>query len=299
MKNIKQARFVESSFLFLVISLLMLFSPCAGKAQNNSTANLAGTVWNRTPQVIEFPADGTFATIRRGYTFGRQSNVKEALSVIKSDGQALTYDYDYRTDENRLMTRPTMGMNTFEITDGTYEINGKSVYLDFPGYTVTATIYGDSMRGELTFKRTSKKEEWIVRRQSSASNEPIVGGKFSAPADSPMIGTWKYVEHSDNGEVTRTSTFIYSQNGVVESIHQVGTDTIKTRNNWKYTATSPESGVLEEFSGDDLVERGNVKFGLRLTGGRGQRRFVGTIEYTVTFAQDSKLIGHRSIWIKQ
>lgn len=187
--------------LFLIGGFLILFSPCSGKAQNNSTVNLAGTVWNRTPQIIEFPSDGTFSTIRRGYTFGRQGNVKEALSVIKPAGVMLTYDYDYPTNERRLTTRPTMSINSFETFDGTYEINGRSIYLDFPGYTVSATIYSDTMRGELIYKQTKKKEEWIVRRQSNPSNEPIDGGKFSAPADSPMIGTWKYEELSDKGGI--------------------------------------------------------------------------------------------------
>jgi hypothetical protein len=283
---------ILKGFLLLIGGFFVLFSPCPGKAQNNSTVNLVGTVWNRTPQIIEFPSDGTFATIRRGYTFGRQGNVKEALSVIKPAGVMLTYDYDYLTNENRLTTRPTMPINTFETFDGTYEINGRSIYLDFPGYTVSATIYSDTMRGELTYKQTKKKEEWIVRRQSNQSNEPIDGGKFSAPADSPIIGTWKYMGSSDNENVSRTTLiFIYSANSVVESIHELGTQTIKTKRNWKYTATSPKSGVLEEFSGDDLVERGNVKF---RTG-----NIIVSLEYTVTYSKYPYMIGHKSVWIRQ
>ncbi|MEN3329345.1 MAG: hypothetical protein V7638_4152 [Acidobacteriota bacterium] len=291
MKNTKRARLFESSLLIMVISFLTLFSPCPGKAQNNSTVNLAGTVWNKSPQFVEFPSDGTFATLRHGYAFERKGKVKYALSTIKPAGQESRHGYNSITGRVELITVPTMPLNTFQIFDGTYEINGRSIYLHFPAYTVSATIYSDSLKGELTYKKTNKKEEWIVRRQSNPSNEPIGGGKFSAPADSPMIGTWKYVEYSDKRKVIRTSTFIYSPNGVVESIHQVGTDTIETKNNWKYTAKSPKSGVLEEFSGDDLVERGNVKFG---TG-----NVIVSLEYTVTFSKDSSVVGHQSTWIKQ
>src|SRR5215213_10229009 len=43
MKNTKQARFVELSFLFLLICFLMLFSPCLCKAQSISTE--CGWMW--------------------------------------------------------------------------------------------------------------------------------------------------------------------------------------------------------------------------------------------------------------
>ena len=171
MKNFKQARIVKLSFSFLAISLLVLFSPLVGKAQNNSTTNLAGTVWVKSPQVIEFPSDGTFATLRHSYTFERQGKVKYALSTIKSAGQEFRHGYNSITGRVELIRVPTIPLNTFQVFDGTYEIDGGSIYLDFPAYTVSATIYSDSMKGELTWKRTNKKEEWIVQR---TSNQPKV-----------------------------------------------------------------------------------------------------------------------------
>lgn len=121
--------------------------------------------------------------------------------------------------------------------------------------------------------------------------------KFSAPADSPITGTWKYVEYGTydspiNGNkssyVKLTSTFIYSQNGVVESIHQRSYQTQKIKGNWKYIPKTASTGILEEYLGDDLIERGNVRFLSR-----------NQIEYTITFSQNSDAIGNQYTWTRQ
>src|SRR4051812_10571176 len=110
----KWSKRFSKSPLFLIGGFLILFSPCAGKAQNNSTVNLAITVWNKSPQIIEFPSDGTFATLRHSYTFERQGKVKYALSTIKPAGQELRYGYNSITGRVELKTVPTIPLNTFQ-----------------------------------------------------------------------------------------------------------------------------------------------------------------------------------------
>lgn len=142
-------------------------------------------------------------------------------------------------------------------------------------------------------------------RSVNASNIPspnqtrnkVAEDKFTAPADSPIIGTWRYTECYNNDcnnqgnyskYLTRTSTFIYSPNGVVESIHQnsMGTNTIK--GNWKYIPKTAASGILEEYLGEDLVERATVKF-------------LGSnqLEYTITFSPNSDAVGRKTVWTRQ
>jgi hypothetical protein len=314
MKNKMSAK-VSNCFLFLVIGFVMLSNIISTKAQGRIsipeeppvTINLAGTTWVRSPQYVKFPSDGTFATVSHSYDFEQNGKVTYKRITTKPAGQELvsSREYDPASGEYRniLKTKPTIPLYSIQPFDGTYKLSGKSIHLEFRDYTVNALIYGDSMVGELVYRSTNERELWIIQggiivcegttqlcltyKKPTQLRQPIDGGKFSAPANSPMIGTWKYIEYSDTGEITKTSTFIYSQNGVVESIHQVGTETIKAKDNWKYTAKTASSGILEEFLGDELVERGNVKFLSR-----------NQLEYTITFSQYSA-IGEQSVWTRQ
>lgn len=251
MTNTKHASFVGLSFLLLSISLFILFSPSTGKAQNNSTVNLAGTSWVKSPQSLNGPGDGTTFTLLHSYIFETNGKVKYTLITTKPAGvEVVMRGYIPNSGEYGVTTKPTSPSFGSKTLDGTYEIEGRFIHLEFADYNVWAKIYGDSIKGELIYKSTNKREEWVVRRGTIqceytvplcliVAKQQIDNSKFSVPADSPMIGTWKYVEYSDKRKVIRTSTFIYSRDGVVESIHQVGTDTIETKNNWKYTAKSP------------------------------------------------------------
>ena len=140
-----------------------------------------------------------------------------------------------------------------------------------------------------------------TKRQEYNNGKLIEESKFSAPADSPIIGTWKYVECYQNdcrekdygyfkspATIVRTSTYIYSPNGVVESIHELSYQTQKIKGNWKYTPKTASSGVLEEFLGEDLVERANIRFLSR-----------NQLEFTITFSHNPDAVGNQQIWTRQ
>ncbi len=155
--------------------------------------------------------------------------------------------------------------------------------------------YGKKHGVVITYDRQGN--EILQLREEYVKGERIDTSKFSVPADSPIIGAWKYIEYgtrdslfdgSKSSYVIRTSTYIYSQNGVVESIHQTMMGTSKIKGNWKYTPKNASSGVLEEFLGNDLVERGNVKFLSR-----------NQLEYTITFSQNTDSVGKQSVWTRQ
>lgn len=291
------------SFLFLAFSLSVLFGSLTCKAQSNSVVNLAGTSWVRSPQFIKAPGDGTIITLWHIYNFETNAKVKYTLITTKPAG-VVEKMRSYNPELGDPTTKPTIPLFGSQTFNGTYEIEGKYIHLEFPAYHVWAEIYSDLIKGELADKNASKKEDWVVRRGTiqceytvplcvSTAKQPSGNGKFSAPADSPMIGTWKEVEYSDKGEVIRTETLTFSPNGVVEGIHQRGANTHKSTRNWKYTAKSAASGVLKIFWEDELILRGNVKF-------LGGNKFFGReLEFTVTFTPHSHFIGDRAIWIKQ
>jgi antitoxin component YwqK of YwqJK toxin-antitoxin module len=144
-----------------------------------------------------------------------------------------------------------------------------------------------------------------ILREEYVKGEKIDTSKFSVSAENPIIGTWKYVECTNNdctefkgyealggkslpATIVRTSTYIYFQNGVVESVHETMLGTSKVKGNWKYTSKNDSSGVLEEFLGSDLVERGNVKFLSR-----------NQLEYTITFSKNTDSIGKQYVWARQ
>jgi len=306
-------------FLFLAVAFVMLFNPFAVKAQSNS---VSGVIW-QTDEVVLPPSitndtDGSVTAARRYYYFDTQGKVTELVVFSKSGGTETKLDGDLIVNgagddkyENRLRykTVPTSPDTTSLKSIGTYTINGKSLTFEIPKYyTVNATIYNDRIEGTMTGKNGSK-SKWIITKRPPQKGETgnsvsrnVQEDKFSVPTDSPIIGTWKYVVYHDKGLETyengrkkvvplifRTSTFIYSQNGVVESIHEMfGTSPVRIKGNWKYIPKNASSGILEEYLGSELIERGDVRFLSR-----------SQIEYTITFSSNSDVIGKQYVWNRQ
>jgi len=174
---------LSTCFLFPLIGLLILFSPPAGKAQENSGVNLVGTSWN-TGQVI-IPTqntDNSVTALTRNYDFDRQGKVNCTIIKNKSAGgeyklvwkwvlenqyNAVTGKYEmqsvYKYVQDYVHTMPE---SNSEILKGIYEIKGKSIYLDFPDHTISATIYSNSMKGILIYKGTKEKERWEIEKTS-------------------------------------------------------------------------------------------------------------------------------------
>jgi hypothetical protein len=157
----------------------MLFSPLAGKAQNNSTINLADTEWRAGPITIPtLNTDHSVTTLTRKLVFYRQGKVEAAVIRDKTWGfeNKLVYDYAYNSAKNRYeymyvskLVRTLPEFNA-EAWAGTYEVKGKSVYLDFPACTIDANIYSDSIKGVATHKNTGEKEAWILFALASNQN---------------------------------------------------------------------------------------------------------------------------------
>jgi hypothetical protein len=157
MKNIKSAKSFQLSFLFLAISVLMLFSPLTSNAQNPSgSTNLEGTQWIAKPYNM-VNVDASVTVLNFTYFFSEEGRVKLVTFATKGTGMS-----------------PVTGQLTLPVASstevfGTYKVNGKSVYLDFPNETISASIRGNLMKGVMTLKKTNKNEEWIVERELTPS----------------------------------------------------------------------------------------------------------------------------------
>lgn len=203
MNNIKQTRFAELSLLFLAISLLVFLSSSASKAQDNSTVNLAGTEWITRPVVIPTSnPDNSVTTLTRSLAFYKQGKVVATVVKNKSAGVEYKQDLDLvprpvlnaakGTYELQLVYEsvyksvPTMPEYTPEVWQGTYEIKGKSIYLNFPVFTISATVNDNSMKGVVTYKSTRGKEDWMLFAKGTSQNSSNAGNS-SRPISSTEL----------------------------------------------------------------------------------------------------------------
>jgi hypothetical protein len=286
MRDTLLAKF-PNAFLFSVFCFVMLCPLVVVNAQQNSaSSNLEGTEW-QGQTISQANIDGSITNLYRIYTFEGQGKVSLTILISKGVGVA-TAGTPYGN----------IPYSTASKSVGTYKISGKSIHIDLPDRVIEATMSDNVMRGILTVKSNNQKEEWLVEKfiPAKKSSDLFSSNKYSAPVDSPIIGTWKYQDGCRTTELfgqtstncDRYSTYIYSQDGNVESIHIINLFASTINGNWKYTAADKSSGVLEEFKDDKLVEKGSVKFL-----GKSQ------LQYTLTFSVNLDSVGKIYIWNKQ
>ena len=138
-----------------------------------------------------------------------------------------------------------------------------------------------------------------VKREEYVKGNLIEGNKFSVSTDNPLIGMWKYVEYYDRSNYTgafanippsikQTLIAMFSQNGILEITVRTSLTSGTEKTNWKYIPKSDSSGVLEQYQGDEMLYRGNVRW---LNG----NQFV----YTNTFHQNPNMVGTTYTYTRQ
>lgn len=119
---------------------------------------------------------------------------------------------------------------------------------------------------------------------------------FEIPANSPLLGTWTYVEYFEKPKVggeyvspaIKTSmTAVFSKDGSLEITTHTFMDLME-RTSWRYIPQDDKSGILEQYKGDGMLSRGNVRW---IT--------ASQFEYTVTFHKDSNAIGTKITWTRR
>lgn len=287
MNNVKWMRIIILLFLLLALNLPAVYG-------QTTAPRLEGTSWQGN---TEFDLDtGDIMNIEFTYIFSKNGKVELAFLAFISglDYQRNPYDNTIRPVFNPMKS-------TFSGSEVcTYKTAGKSIQINCATTgDVNAIMDGNRMKGGIMSKLkgvNGKKETWIIERmldESSSVNE----SKFSAPVNSPLIGSWKYVEYGyydspvtgrKSSYVKRTLIVTYYQNGINETKLEAGYQSITVKRNWKYIPKGASSGIAEEYQGDKLTERGDV-------------RWINSnqFEYTVTFHQNPELVGDKLIFTRQ
>lgn len=121
---------------------------------------------------------------------------------------------------------------------------------------------------------------------------------FEIPANSPLLGTWTYVEYFDLPSyvpqearealkrVKTSMTAVFSKDGTLEITTHSFMD-LAERTSWNYVPQGETAGTLEQYKGSEMLSKSNVKW-----------VNANQLEYTVTYHKDSKLIGTKITWTR-
>jgi hypothetical protein len=199
MRIMKLASFIVMSGLFLTVNFLMLTNPSICRAQSRSAApNLVNTAWKGSE--ISFETSSGSAIKQDFYLFEKDGKViNKGLAILRSQIKGVPNRenpmYNPFGHENPYEWKLTVtpGMIATAEMAGKYELNGKTLYMDFSGWSVTATINGDVMKGMTTKKESNEKEEWIVRKISNVEKQSEKVPETSPDSISPAQSLSKQI----------------------------------------------------------------------------------------------------------
>lgn len=183
MNNTRLHRVFASTSLALLASILVLsnFNTFAGPRKSDPP-NLVNSVWKGP--IVNFDTAAGPATVQAFFLFEKEGKVTECaiaikLSQIRSAPNRENPYYNpapwaYRdgTDpyassspfRDNLITTPGI-TRTVQVV-GKYRFEGTDLYVEFSGYSISATINGDEMAGVLTNDKSGEKEAWRVQKLS-------------------------------------------------------------------------------------------------------------------------------------
>jgi hypothetical protein len=143
------------------------------------------------------------------------------------------------------------------------------------------------------------------KREDYENGLLIEANRFSVSQDNPLVGIWKYEERSAPivnrdlninipGSLIKLITAKFFQNGILEItvqgafINGQSFSGGQEKTNWKYISKSVAFGVLEQYQGNEMLYRGNV-------------RWINSnqFEYTNTFHPDANLVGQKYTYTRQ
>lgn len=138
------------------------------RAQRQSVSSgLEGTRWQaiHTGEIHSALRD---RSLSRQFFCSFEKQGQASCSVITTASSKIKYEQKYdpikRRVEYKQVLIPSMTLPG-EHRVGSYKQNGNSVHIELSGYQVEATVNGDRMEGEITFRiESNQKARWVAKR---------------------------------------------------------------------------------------------------------------------------------------
>ncbi len=236
------------------------------------------------------PATATNYTYKRVIKYVKPSTTPDGYGGVIFFGLHICSLMDYyKTGEPALV----LNVVSSQLNCADWSPDGQAVYYYKNGNIKRKEFYkSGKLQGTRIFYNEDGTEQ---KREDYESGKLIEINKFSVSADNPLIGLWKYQEFSPiSGKISKLTTANFSTNGVLEItlqdvfINGKSYQNTTEKTNWKYISQSNSSGILEQYQGDDLLFRGNVKWISR-----------NQFEYTNTFHTNPNAVGYKLLYTKQ
>lgn len=210
MNNAKHIAYSKYSSPFLVLTLLFVCHANTSLAQVKPAApNIANTVWKGP--ITPFQTSAGTATSQAFFLFEKDGKVTErAISMLASQLQATPNVFNpmynpspwiYQEGSNpyaynspfRYSLTMTPGPVASAEEIGTYKVTGRTLYVEFPSSTITATINGQEMIGASTNKQTHERKEWAIQRiPDAALRRQTDDTSFGAESPSSNATLWDF-----------------------------------------------------------------------------------------------------------
>jgi len=134
----------------------------------------------------------------------------------------------------------------------------------------------------------------VEKKELYQNGKRIEENKFPVAPNMPLIGTWVckqyYPQYYKNiqPQIKSVTTAVFYGNSWLEITSKSGVTSKTEYTNWRYIPTGGYSGTLEQYQGDDLLYRGDVRW-----------ISMDQFEYTNTFHQDPSRIGQKLTYTRQ
>jgi antitoxin component YwqK of YwqJK toxin-antitoxin module len=166
--------------------------------------------------------------------------------------------------------------------------DGKVVFFYPSGHMRKTEFYNaNKLQGDVI---TYAEDGRILTKDHYEKGQQIDERKYAVAPNQPLVGRWRGSACRDPRGACFEYTLLWTinSNGILNTRFQGRLQNSEMVTNWKYTSTGPAAGVLEEFQGDTLGWKGDIRWINRYE-----------FEYTTTFAPDANSIGQRFRFVRE
>jgi len=180
-----------------------------------------------------------------------------------------------------------------------WNFDGKVVYYYRSGHIRKTEFYSvGKLQGDVI---TYAEDGRILSKAHYERGQAIDNAKYAVAPNHPLVGKWKYVKLNTwnapslcKGKnvpdycTEYTLEWTISSNGTsdLQIRRTVGSGEVHA--NWKYASTGPNTGVIEEFQGENSIGRCDVHWFSR-----------NEFDCTITFSPDANMVGEQRHYVRE